>query len=128
MRPFYLGIIVAALTVSSATAQTRAKDKSVPLPQINVPSDSGSAGVGGCGNIQAGSPQSFDCLNRQLEQKVNGVNPGTPTAPLNASSTDIKVGTVNMSAVKQQYGKNFGVSAIPYRPALTYGASPIRAR
>jgi len=127
MRPIYLGIIAAVLTVSAATAQTRAKDKSIPLPQIAVPSEQGSGGLGGCGSIQPGSTQSFDCVNRHLQQQVNGVNPGTPTAPLNASSTDIKVGTVNMSAVKQQYGQNFGVSVTPYRPTLTYGA-PLRGR
>ncbi|HEX3506703.1 MAG TPA: hypothetical protein VHU22_25250 [Xanthobacteraceae bacterium] len=62
-----------------------------------------------------------------MQQQVNNVNPVTPSAPLSAGSTDIKVGIVNMSAVKQQYGQNFGVSAIPYRPALSFG-SAIRGR
>jgi hypothetical protein len=44
------------------------------------------------------------------------VNPSMPAAPLDASSPDLKVGTVNIPAVQQQYGKNFGVSVMPYRP------------
>jgi hypothetical protein len=67
-------------------------------------------------------------LNRQLQEQVNGVKPAVPTAPLNASSTDIKVGTVNMSAVKQQYGPNFGVSVVPYRQPTTFAAPPLRGR
>jgi hypothetical protein len=127
MRPTYLAIIALAVTASSALAQHRARDRAVPLPQITIPGESGPAATAACGNIQPGSSRSFNCLNRQLQQQVNNVNPVTPSAPLSAGSTDIKVGIVNMSAVKQQYGQNFGVSAIPYRPALSFG-SAIRGR
>jgi hypothetical protein len=127
MRATYLGIIAVAAMASSVTAQSRVRDKTVPLPQITIPGEPGSAGTGICGNIQPGSARSFNCLNRQLQQQVDNVNPATPSAPFSASSTDIKVGTVNMSAVKQQYGQNFGVSAIPYRPALTF-APPLHGR
>lgn len=41
-------------------------------------------------------------------------------APVDAKSQDIKVGVVNVPAVQQQYGRNFGVSVIPYRPARFY--------
>ena len=56
------------------------------------------------------------CLNRKLREQADRVNPSMPAAPLDASSPDLKVGTVNIPAVQQQYGKNFGVSVMPYRP------------
>jgi hypothetical protein len=127
VRPTYLAIVAVALMASSALAQHRARERVVPLRQIATPGESGSAVTGVCGNIHPGSTRSFNCLNRQLQQQVDNLNPVTPSAPFSASSTDIQVGTVNMSAVKQQYGQNFGVSAIPYRPALTFG-SAIRGR
>ena len=40
----------------------------------------------------------------------------TNTPPIDAKSQDLKVGVVNIPAVQQQYGRNFGVSAFPYRP------------
>jgi hypothetical protein len=73
-------------------------------------------------NVKAGSSAALACLNQQLQGKVDSVNPGTPTAPIDAKSSDLKVGTVNLSAVKQQYGKNYGVSVVPYRPNLVPGA------
>lgn len=35
---------------------------------------------------------------------------------IDARSSDLKKGVVNLPAVQQQYGKNFGRSVIPYRP------------
>jgi hypothetical protein len=66
--------------------------------------------------VQIGSSRAFDCLNRKLREQADRVNPSMPAAPLDASSPDLKVGTVNIPAVQQQYGKNFGVSVMPYRP------------
>ena len=56
------------------------------------------------------------CLNDQLKAKVDEVNPTLTTPPIDAKSSDLKVGTVNVPGVQQQYGKNFGKSVIPYRP------------
>ncbi|QPF88402.1 hypothetical protein IC762_34140 [Bradyrhizobium genosp. L] len=56
-------------------------------------------------------------MNARLRKQVDQVNPPvTNTPPIDAKSQDLKVGVVNVPAVQQQYGRNFGVSAFPYRP------------
>lgn len=97
-----------------------------PPPSVNLNHDSGNAGAGRaapgratgearCGDAAAG--QSLDCINARLRKQVDQVNPPvTNTPPIDAKSQDLKVGVVNVPAVQQQYGRNFGVSAFPYRP------------
>jgi hypothetical protein len=83
---------------------------------------SGAAGREGgrferCVDVVIGSETSFGCLNERLKHQVNRVNPAvTNTPPLDAKSQDVTVGVVNVPAVQQQFGKNFGVSAFPFRP------------
>ena len=67
-----------------------------------------------CGD--SGSGKAIDCLNQKLRREVDRVNPVMNTPPIDARSPDIKTGVVNIPAVQQQYGRNFGVSAFPYRP------------
>jgi hypothetical protein len=141
MRTFSLAMLAVIVANSAALAQSttqndNAQDKSqaqnnkVPLPQITIggsraPAQNGTGTQGGpadCNNVKSGSSEALACLNQQLQGKVDSVNPGTPTAPIDAKSSDLKVGTVNLSAVKQQYGKNYGVSVVPYRPNLVPGA------
>jgi len=44
--------------------------------------------------------------------------------PIDARSPDTKVGVVNIPGVQQQYGGNFGLSVVPYRPPpLIYAPS-----
>jgi hypothetical protein len=64
------------------------------------------------------------CLNQKLKNQVDQAssNASTPTAPLDARSPDLKIGVVNVPGVQQQYGKNFGVSAVPYRPPQVFSA------
>lgn len=62
-------------------------------------------------------------LNQQLKRKVDEVNPTINMPPFDARSPDTKIGVINIPAVQQQYGKNFGISAVPYRPpSVTYSA------
>ncbi len=63
-----------------------------------------------------GDDKALDQLNRDLKRKVDEVNPTANTPPLDASSPDTKIGVVNIPGVQEQYGKNFGHSAVPYRP------------
>jgi hypothetical protein len=119
MRTIYFAMFLITGFASDATAQ----DKPVALPEIRVGGEQapakGNAPAGGtdrCVDVEIGSSHAFDCLNRKLREQVDRVNPNMPAAPLDASSPDLKVGTVNIPAVQQQYGKNFGVSVIPYRP------------
>ncbi len=67
-----------------------------------------------CGH-KSGAHQ-LDCLNRRMERQVDRVNPPAISAPLGANSPDTKIGIVNLPAVQQQYGQNYGKSVIPYRP------------
>lgn len=78
-----------------------------------------------CVDVTIGGERSFGCVNEKLKREVDRVNPTLSLPPLDARSPDTKTGVINIPGVQQQYGKNFGVSAVPYRPPpLTYG-SPI---
>jgi hypothetical protein len=79
-----------------------------------------------CVDVVIGSETSFGCLNEKLRQQVKRVNPPvTNTPPIDAKSQDIKVGVVNIPAVQEQFGKNFGVSAFPFRPPPPVFGPPI---
>lgn len=70
-----------------------------------------------CVEVEIGSAKAYDCLNTRLKQQVDRVTPLPHIPPTDAKSPDIELGIVNMPGVRQQYGKNFGVSVFPYRPA-----------
>ncbi|NPV19252.1 hypothetical protein HL668_00030 [Bradyrhizobium sp. 81013] len=59
-------------------------------------------------------------MNVKLRRKVDTVNPSINQAPIDARSSDLKVGTVNVPAVQQQYGSNFGRSVVPLRPTAVF--------
>jgi hypothetical protein len=77
-----------------------------------------------CKGDGSAADKGFRCLNQKLKNQVDQAssNAGIPTAPLDAKSTDLKVGVVNVPGVQQQYGKNFGVSVVPYRPPQIFSA------
>jgi hypothetical protein len=78
-----------------------------------------------CVDVVIGHEKSFDCMNKKLKRQVDRVNPPVlNTPPIDARSQDLKVGVVNVPAVQQQYGKNFGISAFPYRPPPPVYAAP----
>lgn len=75
-----------------------------------------------CVDVQVGGENAFGCLNEKLKREVNRVNPSVNVPPLDARSSDIRVGNVNEAAIREQYGSNYGKSAFPYRPpTVTYG-------
>jgi hypothetical protein len=79
-----------------------------------------------CVDVVIGHEKSFDCMNEKLKRQVDRVNPPVlNTPPIDARSQDLKVGVVNVPAVQQQYGKNFGVSAFPYRPPPPVYVAPL---
>jgi hypothetical protein len=65
---------------------------------------------------EAKSSGTMECLNQKLKREVERVNPVENLPPIDARSSDLKTGVANIPAVKQQYGRNFGVSVVPYRP------------
>lgn len=79
-----------------------------------------------CVDVMIGSERSFGCMNEKLRRQVDRVNPPiTNTPPIDAKSSDLKTGVVNVPAVQQQYGRSFGVSAFPYRPPPPVYVAPI---
>jgi hypothetical protein len=69
-----------------------------------------------CVDVEIGGDRALGCLNQRLKREVDRVNPSLNLPPLDARSSDVRVGNVNEAAVRQQYGSNYGRSAIPYRP------------
>lgn len=120
-------ILVMGILVASSSfwcGRSDAQQSSGQLPQVEVPGQRRSpAASEGCNKAPSGSSQNLNCLNQQLKQQVDQINPPSIEAPLNAGSSDTKIGIVNLPAVQQQYGKNYGRSIYPYRPpAPVYGA------
>jgi hypothetical protein len=70
-----------------------------------------------CVEVEIGGEKAYNCLNDQLKKRVERVAPVPNMPPIDSHSPDPKIGIVNVPAVKQQYGKNFGKSVVPYRPA-----------
>jgi len=97
------------------------------LPEIVIGGDKrDNRPSAGCVEVQTGNTRGFKCLNQQLQRQVERINPSVNLPPVDAKSSDIKIGIVNMPAVQQQYGSNFGRSVIPFRPPLPTYTSPVR--
>lgn len=116
------------LTLALATAVQAQSASVLPEVTVHAPASRSSQPAVGGANGNGGKPAevpSFDRLNRELKRKVDETNPGAPAAPIDARSPDIRTGVVNIPAVQQQYGRNFGHSAIPYRPAPPVYSAPL---
>lgn len=126
MKSLMLAIAVAGLAEMPAQAQQHTSLPEIivgaPPPPVNLNRDTsggtGRAAARGSGGAErCGDAASLGCINQRLKKQVDQVNPPvTNTPPIDAKSQDLKVGVVNVPAVQQQYGRNFGVSAFPYRP------------
>ncbi|MFB9262970.1 hypothetical protein ACFFWD_07255 [Bradyrhizobium erythrophlei] len=79
-----------------------------------------------CVDVQIGNEGAFGCLNQKFRQEVDKVNPSINLPPLDARSSDVRVGNVNEAAVRQQYGSNYGRSVIPLRPPIPSNVLPRR--
>jgi hypothetical protein len=122
---FVMSIVLAGFVICAD--EIHAQQTPERLPQVEVPGkkvppqNSESCGTAASG----GSSQSLNCLNQQLKQKVDEVNPASVGAPLNAASPDTKIGIQNLPAVQQQFGPNYGRSVVPYRPAAPVYGTPL---
>lgn len=136
MRTTILAMTASVVAVMPAHAEDR-----IPLPEIVVGAPTtrprqaptptqapASAGHERCVDVKIGEEHSLGCLNEKLKRQVDGVNPVLNTPPIDAKSQDLKVGIVNVPAVQQQYGQNFGHSVIPYRPAPPVFTLPLGRR
>lgn len=79
-----------------------------------------------CVEVEIGGERTpnLRCLNRQLQKRVESVRPIPNVAPLDARSSALSLGALNETALKQQYGPNYGKSAVPWRPTSTYKRAP----
>jgi len=77
---------------------------------------------GPCVEVEIGDDKAptFGCLNRQFQEHVEIVRPPANVPPNGVESPAVRLGGYNQQALRQQYGPNFGKSAVPYRPAQTY--------
>ncbi|HLH10698.1 MAG TPA: hypothetical protein VKV77_02340 [Methylovirgula sp.] len=116
-------MMLAAIATLAALSQAAAQERPESLPQITIGGTRPK--TSSCPN--ANNNANLDCLNQQLREQVDRVNPPSINAPLDARSPDTKIGIVNIPAVKQQYGQNFGVSVYPYRPPPPTYISPLGA-
>jgi hypothetical protein len=141
MRLAVFSFLLIVGATSNGLAQTGSTlERSHPLPEIVIGggTNSGAANtgptIGGetngaaatqrCVEVEIGSSKSMDCLNQRLKREVDRVNPTVNQPPIDARSPDTKVGVINIPGVQQQYGRNFGQSVVPYRPApLIFGPS-----
>jgi hypothetical protein len=105
----FLAFIVLAAAMGTASAQ----ETIPPLP----PSSPLGAESEHCVEVEIGNDKAYNCLNEKLKRETERTIPLPNIPPLDANSSDTKIGIVNVPAVKQQYGKNFGKSVIPYRPS-----------
>ncbi|WP_315833166.1 hypothetical protein [Bradyrhizobium prioriisuperbiae] len=139
MRTIIFATAIAVVVVMPAQAEERTAlpEIIVGAPPPNAPTVGPSVSPGA--GVSRGSPERCDggsgserslgCLNQKLKQEVNRVNPPvTNTPPIDAKSSDPKIGVVNIPGVQQQYGRNFGVSVYPYRPPAPVYVSPLGHR
>jgi hypothetical protein len=80
-----------------------------------------------CVDVEIGGARSYGCLNETLRRDVDKVSPSLNLPPIDARSSDTKLGIANIPAVAQQYGSNFGRSVVPFRmPQPVFGNTPRR--
>jgi hypothetical protein len=134
-----IALTMAATLSAQAQETTRLPDIRVPRTPPALapgPADSGPAAGGGgghsdgdaknhCAETKPGEPPPLGCINQMMKRKVDETNPVTNTPPIDAKSSDLKTGVINIPGVQQQYGKNFGNSVVPYRPPPLIYNSPL---
>lgn len=128
MRAYILASL-AAVVATPALAQ----EETTLLPPIIIDGSAPKGAAPGkdvsldrCIDVQIGGSSAFDCVNQQFRDTVKKVVPLPNIAPIDARSAGIHVGNINIPALKQQYGRNFGVSVMPYRPPLATYTSPLK--
>ncbi len=82
------------------------------------PASSRPAGGPACVQVQIGgeTAPAYGCLNQQLQEIARTAAAPQAALPLSAGSSSNQVGSFNEQGVREQYGQNFGKSALPYRP------------
>ena len=116
-------LIMFSLVAAGLVTPSLAEERVMVLPQIVI--GGGAGNTDRCVEVEIGASRSMDCLNQKLRREVDRINPAMNLPPIDARSPDTKVGVVNIPGVQQQYGRNFGVSVVPYRPAPPVFSAPL---
>jgi hypothetical protein len=115
-----MGAAIVLIAVGPLLVLPAQGGEQITLPEISVPlppTDDDQK----VGRIDG---RTLERLNKQLKRKVDEINLTIDIPHLDARSPDISIGVINIPGVQQQYGKNFGLSAVPYRPgALVYSSA-----
>lgn len=69
-----------------------------------------------CVEVEVNGIRSFNCSNESFRSTAEKTPPTFNIPPIDAHAADTRTGVANRAAVKQQYGRNFGKSVVPYRP------------
>jgi hypothetical protein len=124
-------VVFSVLLIVGVASKTAAEERNQLLPEIVIggatnaaPATNAAAGtstpaagtIDRCVEVEIGSSKSIGCLNEKLKREVDRINPTFNLPPIDARSPDTKVGVINIPGVHQQYGRNFGVSVVPFRP------------
>ena len=121
-------LILVTVGLLSQLARSAAEERAV-LPEIIVGGTRTSqVAPERCVEVEIGSSRAFECMNQKLKKQVDRVAPSLNLPPIDARSPDTKTGVVNIPGVQQQYGRNFGTSAVPYRPAPLQFTPPVGPR
>jgi hypothetical protein len=120
MRIVLLGGLLAVFMVGAS----RAEDAKQSGAEIIIGSSKPSVAPyeGTCVEVEIGGEPSppLSCLNRKLRRDAERAQPPVTVPSIDAKSQDVRVGVVNQSALRQQYGTSFGVSVFPQRPAQNF--------
>jgi hypothetical protein len=109
-----ISFLIAVATFALALPAT-AQQAEPPKPELIIGGQAPPAATRErCVEVEIGGAKSFGCLNQKLKRDAGRVNPLPNIPPLDAKSSDTKIGIVNLPGVQQQYGRNC-VSVVPFR-------------
>jgi hypothetical protein len=123
LKPLLAGTLALSFAACPSPARTAGGGSDVTLGPETTPRTSRT-----CVEIEIGGAKAgpLDCLNRQLKDQVNHVQPSGNIPPLDAAAPSVTVGGFNATAMSQQYGQSWGKSVVPFRPPKPTFAAPVR--
>lgn len=120
------GLVAGLVTVVAVSAMAQAPGPAERRESTVIGGQPSGSTVQRCVDVQIGGDSAFGCLNEKLRREVDKVNPTLNLPPIDARSSDVRVGNANEAAVRQQYGSNYGRSATPFRPPPIANVLPHR--
>lgn len=120
------GLVAGLVTVVAVSAMAQAPGPAERRESTVIGGQPSGSTVQRCVDVQIGGDSAFGCLNQKLRREVDKVNPTLNLPPIDARSSDVRVGNANEAAVRQQYGSNYGRSAAPFRPPPIANVLPHR--